>query len=822
MIRLAATAPRLLAVLVLVTGAARPSDWPQLRGPARSGVVDTEREGGREGKRDGAAIPVPHRFETAWKRPLGAGYSGIVVVGDIGLTMASDRGRDVVVAFDAARGETRWVYDIAETYRGHHGSDDGPLSTPTVAGPLVYGLGPRGHFFALRLADGSPIWQRQLTAPAPEYGFATAPLLLDDIVVVMTGAPDGGAVTAFDRQTGMPRWSAGDDAVAYESPILVELAGRRQIVAAGQRLLFGIDPADGAVLWQQKHALSLQPGLGLAQPVDLGAGRILIASFDGAAAYRVTQGETGAFAVEALWQSTEFKRAYAVPVAVGGYVYGFNGRFLTCLDAADGRAVWKSRPPGARNLSLVDGQLVMVANDGHLVAVVASPAGYRETARTPVLTSGSQTAPSFADGHFFVRSGSEMARLRLVASAALPGVGLPAVSLAGDSVAVPPAADGERLLVGKLAPLAALLRRHDDPKTAVDRFLADQRDFPLITSDGRVHFVFRGAAEDVALKGNVLGFDAFDERDRPLARVPGTDLFVATLALDPAGHYEYRFDVDYGNAVPDPRNPHRVRSLFGEVSELRMPAWRVPPYLALPTGLRGTVERLPFESRIRGDSRTLAVYLPAGYPASQRHYPVLVVNNGMLALEEGRMDRALDHLIGDTVEPLIAVFIPRQRAELGGPATGDFARMLAEELLPWLEARYRLRTGSEDRAITGVGSGGFAAAYAAFDGTGAFGKLAAQSLYMPTPQIGEALLAAIARADAHRRDIYLEWSRNDLVSERLGIDARADNERLLSALEAAGHRLTTNLVVGAPGWGSWRAQTDVLLETLFPASADDP
>ena len=121
----------------------------------------------------------------------------------------------------------------------------------------VYGLGPRGHLFAVSLADGRELWSHVLDGETesrqPDYGYATAPLVVGDVVVVQTGGPGGRSITAFDRRAGRRRWSVEDDAVNYQSPALAELGGQTQLVALNNKYLLGLDPASGEVLWKHEH-----------------------------------------------------------------------------------------------------------------------------------------------------------------------------------------------------------------------------------------------------------------------------------------------------------------------------------------------------------------------------------------------------------------------------------------------------------------------------------------------------------------------------------------------------------------------------------------
>ena len=93
-----------LAALVLVAATAQdpaPAGWPQWGGPERNFRVpaaDFPRTWGE----DGPAL--------LWRRPLGEGYSAILAGGDRLFTMYRDGDSEVVIALDAATGNTRWQH----------------------------------------------------------------------------------------------------------------------------------------------------------------------------------------------------------------------------------------------------------------------------------------------------------------------------------------------------------------------------------------------------------------------------------------------------------------------------------------------------------------------------------------------------------------------------------------------------------------------------------------------------------------------------------------------------------------------------------------
>jgi hypothetical protein len=256
---------------------------------------------------------------------------------------------DVVAAFELATGEELWRYTLGEKYAGHTGSDDGPIGTPTVSDGMVYALGPRGQLVALALEDGAEKWRRELdeeNSTVPFYGYTTSPLVMGKQLIIATGG-EGHAVTAFDRATGQPKWTKGDDTVSYQTPMLVELGGRKQLLTVTNQFLQGLDPVTGEVFWKLQHSEGEETEES-AHPTPVDGNRFLVKYNRGSRLYRLT-GD----GVEEVWSSRAFANTYALPVLIDGHFYGFSGSVLTCADAETGEIVWRSRQLRGLGLSAV-------------------------------------------------------------------------------------------------------------------------------------------------------------------------------------------------------------------------------------------------------------------------------------------------------------------------------------------------------------------------------------------------------------------------------------------------------------------------------------
>jgi len=781
----------IVCALVACGGAHAAAEWPGFRGPNSDGTVpDVELFAGRS-----AALTL------GWKHVLGSGYSAIAVDSGRLFTMFAGGDGDYAAAFDADSGAELWRYRVAEAHAGLDGSHDGPISTPVVAAGRVLGLGPRGDLFALDAATGTRIWQVNLVeahgAKPPHYGFATSPLVADGVLVVELGGAEGQAIAGFDPADGKLLWTVGDDTMEYHSPIVATLGGRRQVVAAGETNVYGLDAKTGRVLWSHKHDGDDRAMGGMTiVPVPAGDDRLfLMNKIDSGVMLRVARSGDD-YAVSELWSGGAIKNSYVVPVYHAGYLYGMANRIFTCMDAATGEAKWRSREPGDGFPILVGKQLVIVTKPGTLHVVEASPEAYREVARLDLFDEHSWSEASYADGHLYARSMGHLARIDLDAGATR--------NEAGSNGWFADTAFGRFL---------AELERVPDKSAAIDAYFEHQPSFPIVEESGAVHFVYRGAAQDVAIVGDLLG----SRREDPLVRVDGTDLFYYSTRLEPDAALTYGFIVDYGQATPDPRNPRPGDGLFGKVSWLAMPAWRAPRHLeqAAPAR-RGRLEALQWESAVlSGKQRSAQVYLPAEYDAQRdRRYPVLYVHNGTEALEAGRMANALDDMIGESIEPLIVVFVvpdeENPRRDLGDVET--YSAMFVKELVPAIDAKYRTRTERLDRAVAGSGRGADPALFAAFTYPELFGRVGLQAATSDA-----ATILPLARSAEQRPwVVYLEWGTYHLRSPHEAWDLAEENRKLWAGLRAAGYRPAGGESPDGWGWECWNAHTDELLVALFP------
>jgi hypothetical protein len=94
------------------------------------------------------------------------------------------------------------------------------------------------------------------------------------------------------------------------------------------------------------------------------------------------------------------------------------------------------------------------------------------------------------------------------------------------------------------------------------------------------------------------------------------------------------------------------------------------------------------------------------------------------------MPNVLDKLIAEgTLEPLVVVFVnPVNRGpEYVGNQVPQYVRLVVEELIPWVEARFSVSTSASRRGIMGTSNGGYISARVGRDHPEKFLRIGCQS-----------------------------------------------------------------------------------------------
>jgi outer membrane protein assembly factor BamB len=378
-----------------------PDDFPQFLGPQRMPWLP-----GPQLARDWSATP-PREL---WKQPIGAGWSGFAARNGYAVTLEQRGDEEWVSCYEIATGKPVWGHAVTARHYNAMGGV-GPRSTPTIHNGRVYALGATGILRCLDGASGTLVWQDDLLdrygisqedfEAMVNWGRAGSPLIVDDLVVVPAGGKKGRAKTlvALRAETGDLVWNAenvieGDgttDQIAYASPVLATLAGRRQILIVNESTASGHDPKNGVRLWSHPWPGHSNMNASSSQAVPIEPDRVLLSKGYGGGAemLRLKPGSDGLLEVESVstggeegvWRDPRvLQTKFSNIVVHEGHLYGLSEGILECVEVDTGKRQWKhSRGRYGHGQILGVGDLLLVlAEDGRLALVELSPRRFTE------------------------------------------------------------------------------------------------------------------------------------------------------------------------------------------------------------------------------------------------------------------------------------------------------------------------------------------------------------------------------------------------------------------------------------------------------------
>ena len=395
-----ATLPRIMRIVSLTLSVLLPlltqaGDWPQWRGPQRSGVT-SEKEWISQWPSEGPKV--------AWKAAVGLGYSSFVVSGGKAVTLGHGNSQDTLYCFDVGSGRVAWKHSYPAEL-GDKYFDGGTTGTPTIAGDRVYSLSRWGDLVCLQLSDGKVVWsknvQKETDIPLPDWGFGGAPLILGDTLFLNVGEHG----MALDAGTGAYRWRSPAESAGYSTPLPFQWGNGTALLFSSGQTYSAVDPRDGKRLWSMRWVT--QYGVNAADPIVQGD-RVFVSSGygKGAGSFKLPVG-TGE--PEQVWKGKALRTQLNAAVLYQGHLYGVDGdttekASLKCLEWNTGAERWSSPGFGSGGVIIADGKLIALNGTGELMVAPATSEGFKPIARAQVLGGKTWTAPVLANGYIFCRN----------------------------------------------------------------------------------------------------------------------------------------------------------------------------------------------------------------------------------------------------------------------------------------------------------------------------------------------------------------------------------------------------------------------------------
>ena len=389
------------------------SDWPQWRGPNRDGnVMD-------------ASIPAvwPKALKEEWKVPVGIGHASPVVANGKIYVFARQGEEEALLCLDAVTGKEIWKSSQPISYEMHPaavGHGKGPKSTPLVSNGNVYTFGIAGVLSCHDARTGKLKWRqefsKQYPKTSPDFGTAMSPLIDNGLLIAHVGGHDKGALTAFDPETGVVKWSNETDGPAYSSPIVVTLAGVRQVVTFMQKNFVGVDVATGKLLW--KLPAKTQYDENAVTTVAYKDMLIFAREGQGLTAIRLEK-QGSEIVPQEVWNNKENPMYLNSPVLQGNMLFGLSplkkGQFFA-IDADTGKTLWQS--PGrmgenAAILNLGGKVLLLLTNDANLIVLPVNAKEYAPVTQYTVADSPTWAHPVVIGNRILIKDETTLRSLKI-------------------------------------------------------------------------------------------------------------------------------------------------------------------------------------------------------------------------------------------------------------------------------------------------------------------------------------------------------------------------------------------------------------------------
>ena len=369
-----------IAVLLFLVNTLEAFDqWTQWRGPNRDGIA-------------GNIFPStwPKDLTKKWEIQIGEGHSSPVVWKDKVYTFSREGEEEVARSIDIATGKIQWRSSYSAPYSvypgaANHGS--GPRSTPVFSQNLLFTLGISGIVSAFDAETGALKWQKKFDGKFPEvappFGASMSPLVAGNLLIAHVGGHKGGALTAFEIETGNEKWSFIGEGPSYSSPIIFEANGVKQIVAQAHRKIIGVDLASGKLLWSIPFVTPCDQNI--VTPVLAGDLLVFSSLHTGTFAVRA-QKKNDVWVTEKIWEIKDISMYMSSPLYMDGKIIGMShrkqGQFFS-IDANSGAVIWTSSPKIAENAAfLANKDSILILKDDGEIQILESPTKTLETIRT--------------------------------------------------------------------------------------------------------------------------------------------------------------------------------------------------------------------------------------------------------------------------------------------------------------------------------------------------------------------------------------------------------------------------------------------------------
>lgn len=388
--------------------------WPQFRGPDGQGHADAKR----------LPLEWSETRNVSWKTPIpGQGWSSPVVEnGRIWMTTATEEGKSLrVVGVDLKSGRILHNFELfhVDNPRFKHALNSFASPSPVVEGDRVYcNFGTHGTA-CVDARTGSVLWKSRELQLEHENGPGSSPALYHGKLIIPCDGTNVQYIAALNARDGTVAWKvnrsvslehrADQMRKAYSTPLVIDAAGKTQVVIPGAEYVYAYEPDTGKELWRVHY-----PGFSNVPRPVYAHGLVYVATgFGKPEIWAIRPDGSGEVTdTHVVWKYSKQAPAKPSPVVVGGRFYMVSdGGIATCLDAKTGHQVWQERVPGEYSASplAAAGRIYLFSMDGP--ATVLSDGADFKVEATNKLEEGFMASPAVIDDALILRTKNALYRI---------------------------------------------------------------------------------------------------------------------------------------------------------------------------------------------------------------------------------------------------------------------------------------------------------------------------------------------------------------------------------------------------------------------------
>jgi outer membrane protein assembly factor BamB len=254
--------------------------------------------------------------------------------------------------------------------------------------------------------QGKKLWQQDVGSKTHDWGSATSPVLYKDLVIV-NASVESGSLVGLNKKDGTKEWTCSGTNGSWDSPVLVDVGGKKELVVRVPRSILGVDPDTGKKLW---HCDGFRDGY--VCPSVVAKDGVVYASggrFEGVAAAVKAGGKGDVTDSNKLWSKRQ-GGPIPSPAVLGDYLYSVNdGGSASCYKAKDGDKVYTGRLKNSGTLyasiTVADGKIYAVSREKGTFVLATGPKfevlGHNTFKSDKSIFNGSLAV---SDGQLFLRS----------------------------------------------------------------------------------------------------------------------------------------------------------------------------------------------------------------------------------------------------------------------------------------------------------------------------------------------------------------------------------------------------------------------------------